>query len=555
MFSDNMTPEELSNYEDNFLDSLNDERSNRWISVGEFDRTSKNKMLCSYSPPRGKNKDLFCGVEFVTGDCRVNWRCEEHKGRIGRGEKIMEQNLILKDSDKLPTELPEVKHLCTRILPNNIPCENRVQVLGYYCDSCFEVEEDSGAINPEYHCPFILSGGNVCNLIVLTGEVFCDSHLPRDKKTTKRVSPVRKEIEKSLWYSLEDFKKLNYTNLCTYSPFRGENKDKICGNKTTIGSKHCAEHNEMKGKIHTIVPELKIEPPKLPIVSLARWSSVKDYLTCIINGEMGLCAYSPFKGKNIDKICCNEIESYPEYVPPIWKLRCSKCRGKKGVGQTIILNASLTLLKGEKIPEIYIPKEVKIHTPEEEPEENGLIYNKSLQDRLGESWYFFSRIGDVFLAKVSEDHITTIYGVFENTFEPSTVSFSREMLKRLYSLSNKQEDIFREDGMETSYPSEVCASASKEPEECGKEINLISNESLKLVLHHNWYLLPMNDTTYLVSVNSESEITVYGNFRNNYTETTDFTRKMIGNIYSLAEDEERYFSGLNFKISYLSEIY
>ena len=549
MFSDNMTPEELSNYEDNFLDSLNDNVSSQWISIGEFDRRSKSGMICSYSPPIGQNKDLFCGSEFVTGDCRVNWRCEEHKGRIGRGERIMEQNLILNDSDK--------SSRCSK-------CKTSVEAGKIYCDFCdshLEIEEDSGSINPEYRCPFILSGGNVCNLIIITGEIFCDSHLPRckkavetPKKTTTKVL-LDKEEKKSSWYSLEDFKKLNYTNLCTYSPFRGENKDKICGNKTTIGSKHCAEHNEMKGKIHTIVPELKIEPPKLPLISIARWSSVKDYLTCIINGEMGLCAYSPFKGKNIDKICCNEIESYPEYVPPIWKLRCSKCRGKKGVGQTVILNASLILLKGEKIPEIYIPEEVKIHTPEEEPEENGLIYNKSLQDRLGESWYFFSWIGDVFLAKVSEDHITTIYGVFDNTFEPSTVSFSREMLKRLYSLSNKQADIFREDGMETSYPSEVCASASKEPEECGKEINLISNESLKLVLHPNWYLLPMNDTTYLVSVNSESEITVYGNFRNNYIETTNFTRKMIGNIYSLAEDEERYFSGLNFKISYLSEIY
>ena len=562
MFSNNMTPEELSNYEDNFLDSLNDDLSNRWISVGEFDRRSKDKMVCSYSPPREPRKDLFCAAEFVIGNCRVNWRCEEHKDKIGRGERIMEQNLILKDSDKLTTETPEVRHLCARILPNNIPCVNQVQVPGYYCDSCLEVEEDRSAFNPEYRCPFILSSGKVCDLIIITGEIFCDSHFPRDKKTvkepkktTKRVSPVRKEIERSSWYSLEDFKKLNYTNLCTYSPPRGGNKDKICGNKTAIGSKHCALHDGKKGKIHTIVPELKVEPPKLPVVSVARWSSVADYLSCILNGEVGLCAYSPFKGENKGKICCNEIESYSESVPEIWNLRCSKCWGKRGVGQTAILAASLTLLKGEKIPEIYTPEEVKIHTSEEEPEEDGLIYNKSLQDRLGESWYFFSWIGDVFLAKVSEDHITTIYGVFDNTFEPSTVSFSREMLKRLYSLSNKQADIFREDGMETSYPSEVCASASKEPEECGKEINLISNESLKLVLHPNWYLLPMNDTTYLVSVNSESEITVYGNFRNNYTETTDFTRKMIGNIYSLAEDEERYFSGLNFKISYLSEIY
>lgn len=128
------------------------------------------------------------------------------------------------------------------------------------------------------------------------------------------------------------------------------------------------------------------------------------------------------------------------------------------------------------------------------------------------------------------------------------------VLVDLNPLSSSQEENFREDGMKTSYPSEVWSSIPEESKECGKEINLISNESLKLVLHPNWYLLPVNDTTYLVSVDTESEITVYGNFRNIYTESTDFTRKMVGNIYSLTEEEERYFSGLNFKISYPSEI-
>lgn len=469
MFPDNMTPQELSDYKNNVLDSLNDGVHGQWISVGEFDKRSKTKPICSYSPPRGDNRNLFCGTEFVTGNCRVNWRCEEHIGKEGRGEIIMSQNLILKDSDKHSPNLHEKKHFCTYILPDDILCETQVERAGDYCDFHLEVETKSGISNPKYRCPYIGSDGKVCNLIILKREVFCNSHLVSDKKTAFRpkktatmVLPKRKEVEESSWYNLEDFKKLDYTNLCTYSPHRGRNKDKICGKKTTNGNKHCVIHIDVKGKKHTIVPELKVETPKLPVINVARWSSVTDYLSCVINGEMKLCAYSPHRGRNMDKICCNEIELRQGYIPPIWRLRCRNCWGKRGASQNLILFASLMLLRGEKIPTtVYPSQEVKIHTEEEIPEENPvakdvgeiyLVHNESIYNILGMGWRLFTMNGIVYMAKLGDK--ITVYGRYKGITNLMTV-FTREMIVNLSELTKKEENTFLNGGMLISYPQEV----------------------------------------------------------------------------------------------------
>ena len=73
----------------------------QWLSqkefekaVGDSDEDRIEANICSYSPPRGKDKGLFCGAEadYLGGEDGVDYtefRCESCKTKIGRGAKLL----------------------------------------------------------------------------------------------------------------------------------------------------------------------------------------------------------------------------------------------------------------------------------------------------------------------------------------------------------------------------------------------------------------------------------------------------------------------------------
>ena len=69
----------------------------QWMTKDDFINfveSNPNEDFCSYTPPRGKNKDLFCGrVANVKNSENTNdsslYRCESCKSKAGRGKKLL----------------------------------------------------------------------------------------------------------------------------------------------------------------------------------------------------------------------------------------------------------------------------------------------------------------------------------------------------------------------------------------------------------------------------------------------------------------------------------
>jgi len=69
------------------------EEIKRWITKEQFLlKKNKGQMVCPYSPPRGCNKDKFCGNIYVKvqGDY-TDYRCEKCEGKVGRCKQLLEE--------------------------------------------------------------------------------------------------------------------------------------------------------------------------------------------------------------------------------------------------------------------------------------------------------------------------------------------------------------------------------------------------------------------------------------------------------------------------------
>lgn len=73
--------------------SIEEEEIERWITKEQFlSKKNRGEIVCSYSPPRGPRKGLFCGNIYiwVKGNY-TGYRCEECIGKVGRGKSLLEE--------------------------------------------------------------------------------------------------------------------------------------------------------------------------------------------------------------------------------------------------------------------------------------------------------------------------------------------------------------------------------------------------------------------------------------------------------------------------------
>lgn len=62
--------------------------------VQEYFVLSQKGDICSYAPPRGPSKELFCclpATHFTNSEDKNMYRCDKCKDKVGRGSKMLEQ--------------------------------------------------------------------------------------------------------------------------------------------------------------------------------------------------------------------------------------------------------------------------------------------------------------------------------------------------------------------------------------------------------------------------------------------------------------------------------
>jgi hypothetical protein len=155
-----------------------------WLSVSQT-LPMLSTPICTYSPPRGKNKELFCCSIAVGGSSFLDWRCSIHTDRIGRGGSIIEKN-----------------------------------------------------ITDEYHTTLL---ANIIPVKPVDSPIRKSQVSPRrsDSPIFKPVdSPIRKSqgrpaiLKKDRWFTPKKFIEIVRDfpeHYCAYSPFKGVNKELICG--------------------------------------------------------------------------------------------------------------------------------------------------------------------------------------------------------------------------------------------------------------------------------------------------------------------------------------
>jgi len=170
-----------------------------WLSVSQT-LPMLSTPICTYSPPRGKNKELFCCSIAVKGSSFVDWRCSIHTNGIGRGESIIEKNITDEYHATLLANIIPVK-------PVDSPCEP-VQVSPR--------RPDSPIFKPVQVSPRRSDS-----------PIFKPVDSPIGKSQRRPAT-----LKKDRWFTPKKFIEIVRHlpgHYCAYSPFKGHNKGLICG--------------------------------------------------------------------------------------------------------------------------------------------------------------------------------------------------------------------------------------------------------------------------------------------------------------------------------------
>lgn len=431
--------ENVPSYQEDVFSYLEAVKNKKWLSLEQFKEIGENSSVCSYSPPRGIYRDLFCGEQSVEGNDITQKRCIEHKDRIGRGGILLGKIWITEEEF---LERSKKEELCSYY---SFSGKNK----NLYCSSKKDIVDQR-----------------------------CYLHPKRDEKL-------------SIWHDVDTFLcvGLHKEQLCTYSPCSGENKGKICSTKSTEFNedpydRRCQIHEDQVGcEREVLIIPGKVKIPISVEVCISRWLSVSEYITSLLQGRYNLCAYSPNKGSNLNTICCDKVTRLNKDLniksaEDFWNLRCNKCWGKRGVGQDLIMKAGFAMMNGntivcELLEEKLSPKKTPVkttrkekmpankdlvqseeisHCPSEEDEkeiEVAIGKNLSLQNLLGELWFILPKMyknGHNYLIRLENLSELIVYGYFEDTLDLYG-NITRDMLDNLNRLEESDVNILAAHGI------------------------------------------------------------------------------------------------------------
>jgi hypothetical protein len=442
--------------------------------------------FCSYSPPRGPNKNLFCSAlaEYFTkenGSTYLDYRCEgctklergERVGKIGRGAIILEPD---SETAKAFARMAENNRLRnTKALPST--------------EKPF-VEEDSstGNLTPETkvsYSPFDLSD-IVTSKMELPHELVDDGDViigynfyGYDELKTEPVTRIKIALDEETKTRLQEGASLSAT---LKSSSKEQDVVLTVAEPSEVKFSSSKDVPVEENSLSTVLQDVTLTKPLASAkeTKSSYWLSVENYINNLtFSPNIARCSYSPKTGKYKGLICGNPLLCKEE---SFWEFHCPTCpldntgsnlifekllsgynksqgeassslkrdtqnSSKDAIVQSPKMEAcprhfiedTIARFRNNNTQEILTVKEIitrPIAPDEKDLTGLNVLENLSIKNILGDNWYIWSETGTTFLVKFVEESFTTlIYGEFDKTIGALT-NITREAILGLVPITD-----------------------------------------------------------------------------------------------------------------------